>query len=193
MAMPASYRWAIVAGVVWVLGGVGCAAPQRTTRMTADDLDAMSHALAASLRASDAFTGRNPDSPRWVISISKVQNLSSDVMTDAEQWSVMARLRGSLPIQALWDQKNVRFVIPADRSEALEASGELDPVRGRLGGQRRPTHQMTAIFRSITRADAGSRSDLYYCEFSLVDLATGEPVWSDRFEYKRAATGHALD
>ena len=193
MVMPARYSWAIVAVALCVCSANGCAAPQRTTRMTADDLDAMSHALAASLTASDVLAGRNPDSPRWTISISKVQNLSSDVMTDAEQWSVMARLRGSLPIQALWDQKNVRFVIPADRLEALGASGQLDHVAGRLGSQRRPTHQMTAIFRSITRADAGHRSDLYYCEFNLVDLATGEPVWSDRFEYKRAAAGHVLD
>ena len=193
MAMPVHSRWAIVAGVVCGLCVAGCAGPQRTTRMTADDLDSMSHELAASLAASDALAGRNSDSPLWVISISKVQNLSSDVMTVAEQWSVMAKLRGSLPIQALWDQKNVRFVIPADRLEALEARGNLDEVTGRLGSHRRPTHQMTATFRSITRADAGYRSDLYYCEFNLIDLAAGEPVWSDRFEYKRAAAGHVLD
>jgi hypothetical protein len=193
MAMSARYSWTFVAVVTLVCGGSGCVAPQRTTRMTADDLDAMSHALAASLAASDVLAGRTGDSPLWVISISKVQNLSSDVMTDAEQWSVMARLRGSLPIGALWDQKNVRFVIPADRLDVLRDYGELDEVSGPLGSQRRPTHQMTATFRSITRADSQYRTDLYYCEFSLIDLAAGQPVWSDRFEYKRAAAGHVLD
>lgn len=183
----------IAAGVMCGLGVAGCAAPQQTTRMTAGDLDTMSHELAASLAASDALAGRNSDSPLWVVSISKVQNLSSDVMTPAEQWSVMARLRGSLPIQALWDQKNVRFVIPAERLDALRARGDFDEVAGQWGSQRRPTHQMTATFRSITRADAKHRSDLYYCEFNLIDLTTGEPVWSDRFEYKRAASGHVLD
>lgn len=194
MTMPQRPQWVVVAVAVWLFcGGVGCATWPHTTRMTADDLDTMSRELAASLAASDAFAGRNRDSPLWVVSINKVENLSSDVMTEAEQWSVMARLRSSLPIQALWDQKNVRFVIPADRLEALRASGELDGVAGRVGDQRRPTHEMTATFRSITRADARSRTELYYCEFSLIDLAAGEPVWTDRFEYKRAATGHVLD
>ena len=30
-------------------------------------------------------------------------------------------------------------------------------------------------------------------QFDLIDLTTAEPVWSDRFEYKRAAVGHVLD
>lgn len=184
--------WRRVGLVVAVVFAHGCATAQRTTRITVNDLEAISHAMAASLAASDALGDRNRDSPVWIVSIDKVQNLSSDVMTESEQWSVIARLRSSLPIQALWDQKNVRFVIPVDRLESLRHAHGGDWGQG-FGTQRRPTHQMAATFRSITRAGAENRTDLYFCEFQILDLVTGEPVWSDKFEYKRAAAGHILD
>jgi hypothetical protein len=30
-------------------------------------------------------------------------------------------------------------------------------------------------------------------QFELVDLRSGEPVWQDRFEFKRAAVGEVWD
>lgn len=181
----------------WVAAAAACfvvlsCTPQRTTRMTADDLDVMSQALANSLAASEAVVNRTPDSPLWVITINKVQNLSSDVMTESEQWSVMARIRSSLPIQELWRQKNIRFVIPAQRLHALQNSSQ-SPSTATAGSRRQPTHEMSATFRSVTRAQARKRTDLYYCEFHLVGLNTSERVWSDKFEYKRAAAGHVWD
>ncbi len=171
-----------------------CAAtPQRSSRMTADDFDAMIAAMAASLAHSDPVALRTADSPRWVITIDRVLNLSSDVMTDAEQWAIMARLRGAAPIRALWDQKNIRFVIRAERVEKIRRDPDLYAFDDSFGAERRPTHQMSATFRSITRATARDRTDLYYCEFEILDMASGEPVWSDRFEYKRSAHGHVWD
>ncbi len=161
--------------------------------MTADDFDAMIAAMAASLAHSDPVASRAADSPRWVITIDRVQNLSSDVMTDAEQWAIMARLRGAAPIRALWDQKNIRFVIRAERVEKIRRDPDLYAFDDSFGAERRPTHQMSATFRSITRATAVDRTDLYYCEFEILDMASGEPVWSDRFEYKRSAHGHVWD
>ncbi len=173
---------------------VGCAGPPRSTRMTVDDLDAISGAMAASLAASPALAGRGPSSsPAWVISIDKVENLSSDVMTESEQWAVVARIRGSLAIQALREQKNVRFVIPPDRVEAMRSTVGSAGDQPGWGAHRRPTHQMAATFRSVTRAGATDRTELYYCEFQVVDLSSGERVWSDRFEYKRIAKGHVWD
>lgn len=175
---------------------LACASPSRSTRMTVDDFQAMAGAMAESLLHSDALAARGPGSPPWVVSMEKVRNLTSDVMTDSEQWMIMARLRATTPLRALWDEKNVRFVLPPEAATRLNdelvesgtlAEGDPQPAR------RTPTHMLTATFRSVTRATAEARTDLYYCEFQLLDLNTGEPIWSDRFEFKRQALGHVWD
>ena len=164
-----------------------------TTRITINDIDAMTAAMAQSLLSSDAFKLRDADSKPWVVSIDKVLNLSDDVMTQNEQWSIMSQVRGAAPITALGDEKAVRFVIPPEHAVQMQESAETAEFETGFGADRRVTHTMTATFRSVTRAQAKRRSDLYYCEFELVDLSTGEPMWSDRFEFKRQAGGHVWD
>lgn len=165
----------------------------QTTRLTIDDIEAMTAAMAHSLLAGDALKNRGPDSEPWIVSIDKVLNLSDEVMTKNEQWSIMAQVRGAAPITALWDEKAIRFVIPPERVLELRNSEYGSDFVDGIATERRVTHTMTATFRSITRAEAKQRSDLYYCEFDLLEFATGEPVWSDKFEFKRQAKGHVWD
>lgn len=177
----------LLACVVLALGA--CAQPQ-STRMTGEDFIAMSEEMSQSLMRADALARRGPDSERWVISIERVRNLSSDIMTRAEQWAIIARLRGTLPLQELERDKNIVFVLPPERVRELRASDEHIELDERFGAQRpEPTHTMSATFRSITRAQERSRVDVYFCEFEIIDLRTGEPIWTDRFEYQRRARG----
>lgn len=181
----------VVAVAMCVLSG--CAATPRTTRMTASDLTHMSTAMAQSLAQSDALAQRGPTSEPWYITVNKVMNLSSDVMTSSEQWLVIARLRAELPLLALREQKNITFVLPAERVAQLRNHPDYVEYDERFGSERQVTHEMSATFRSITRAQAKDRTEVYYAEFEVVDLATGSPVWSDRFEFKREARGHVWD
>ena len=178
-----------------LLAPAGCGASGGTsTRMTADDLHELAAQMAQKLAASDALKQRGPDSEPWVVSFDKALNLSSDLITDSERWYVVHKVQSSLPLQALSQQKNLTFVMPAERLRALRRDPNLDIAADpNFGAQRRPTHQMTATFRSITRADALNRTEAYYIEFELLDLRSGEPEWIDKFEYKRAATGHIWD
>ena len=164
-----------------------------STRLSIEDIDVMAEQMAQSLLSSDALASRGADSEPWTVSIDKVLNLSDEVMTESEQWSIMARVRGATSIQALWDSKAVRYVIPPERVVALRQNEDAVEFHQDFGNDRHVTHTMTATFRSITRAQAKQRSDLYYCQFDLVDLATGETIWSDRFEFKRQARGHVWD
>lgn len=161
--------------------------------MTASDLTHMSTAMAQSLAQSDALAQRGPTSEPWYITVNKVMNLSSDVMTASEQWLVIARLRAELPLLALREQKNITFVLPAERVAQLRNHPDYVEYDERFGSERQVTHEMSATFRSITRAQAKDRTEVYYAEFEVVDLATGSPVWSDRFEFKREARGHVWD
>ncbi len=185
----------------WFLGCLiaGCTSLPQTTRMTAADMEFMATQMAGSLSQAPFLAGRSPDSSPMVIALQKVENLSDDVMTPAEQWFVMQRLVASLPMQALREQRNVHWVLPAERLALIKADPQWGAAAGELpddfGRDRRPTHVMTAVFRSVPRiaANAMDRTDLYYTEFELMDLATSEPVWHDSFSYKRIARGHVWD
>lgn len=164
-----------------------------SSRITVADIETMTETMAQSLMRSDALVERGPTSGPWVVSMDKVLNLSDDVMTPNEQWSILAQVRGATAIDALWDEKAIRFVIPPERVVELRDSSYGQDFADGFASERQVTHTMTATFRSVTRAQAKVRSDLYYCEFDMLDLNTGEQVWSDRFEFKRQARGHVWD
>ncbi|MBX2851204.1 MAG: hypothetical protein KTR15_05610 [Phycisphaeraceae bacterium] len=186
--------WSTLAIVLFLLSALGCQTPQ-TSRIAVDDYVEMTAAMAQSLRQSDAFTRRSPASEPWVVSFDKVLNLSSEIMTQGEQWGVVAMVRGAQPINSLWNDKRVAFVIPAQY--AIDQRGTLDAERADkgFGSERGVTHTVTSTFRSVTRVGEGGngRTDVYACEFQMLDLNTNEPVWLDTFEFKRTATGSVRD
>jgi len=189
-------RWAAGAAaagaVLWL---AGCRQAE-STRLRFDDLDAMVAAMASSLAGSDFLRDRTPQSPPIVVVINKVENLTYDVIPPAEEWMLMARVRASLPIQTVGQQKNVVFQITPERVAALRETGfEVD-------SQPAPpaTHLMAATFRSAERITgtkegepANRREDYYYLEYRIVELASGQMVWSDAFEFKRQAKGRLID
>jgi hypothetical protein len=103
----------------------------------------------------------------------------------------MYRIKDAQPIQQLWKQNNVRFVLSPEKLKRLRAEGFAAPEP--IASEREPTHTMTATFRSATRAQAKQRTEVYYCQFEMTDLRTGQPVWADRVEFKRFAQGHIWD
>ena len=186
--------WPPLAIVMCVLTLLGCSTPQNS-RIQVDDYVEMTSAMAQSLRQSDAFADRSAASEPWVVSFDKVLNLSSEIMTQGEQWGVVAMVRGAQPINSLWDDKRVAFVIPAQY--AIDQRGTLNAERADkgFGSERGVTHTITATFRSVTRIgeDGSGRTDVYACEFQMLDLNTNVPVWLDTFEFKRTATGSVRD
>lgn len=187
-------HWPVVAIAVLVLCSSGCKTPQ-SSRIQIDDYVEMSSAMAQSLRQSDAFAERSPASEPWVVSFDKVLNLSSEIMTQGEQWGVVAMVRGAQPINSLWDDKRVAFVVPAQY--AIDQRGTLDAERADkgFGTERGVTHTITSTFRSVTRVgeDGRGRTDVYACQFQMLDLNTNESVWIDTFEFKRTAAGSVRD
>lgn len=185
----------LIIAAVWVCLLSGCQSPPQTSRIAIDDYQAMASAMAMSLRSSDAFADRSAQSEPMVVSFEKTLNLSSEIMTRGERWYILGAVRGAQPINSLWGDKRVAFVIPAQY--AIDQKGTLDAQRADkgFGSERGVTHTITATFRSVTRTgEAGKgRTDLYGCEFKMIDLATGEPVWLDTFEFKRTAQGSIRD
>ena len=182
-----------VVALVSVMLLAGCATT-RSTRLTVDDFEQMTQAMAQSLKQSPALRDRTPQSPPWWISVQEVTNLTSDVLSESEKWFLIQRVRSSLPFQQVRERRNIRFLIPYQQIRRMrndpDIGSRVGDIDERFGEQRSPTHVMTVVLRSATRAQAKQRTELYYAEFEIMDLATGEPVWADRFEFKRAASGH---
>jgi hypothetical protein len=160
-----------------------------STRLTADDLQEITAQMAAKLRDSEFLASRSPESEPITVAIQRVTNLSSDLIPQSEQWWLMERVRSSLPIVELGKQRSLAFLIPAERVQELRQLG-FEPG---LMSQRNPTHVMDAVFRSVTRSGGAARTDLYMCEYRITRIDTGQLVWADSFELKRAAFGRSWD
>lgn len=189
--------WHKVVIVVMLVALAGCSAPPRSTRLTIGDLNEATTRMTTSLAMSDLIRDRGPDSPRMVIVINKVENLTTDLIPVAEQWMMIARLRGAMPIQELSRNKNILFQIDPRRHRLLRDAGYEED----FGPTIEPTHVMTATFRSSRRevrdpAKGGHVvrvADLYALEYSITDLVTRQLQWTDRFEFQREAVGLRID
>lgn len=176
-----------------VLSGVAlalcaCAAPPRSTRLQVEDFEDIAIEMAAKLRDSRFLAGRGPDSPRLTIAISKVENLSSDILSEGEKWYLVDRVFHSDAIDDLRETENIRFVIPAEKLRLLNRERSPDE---QVAAERAPTHALTARLRSLARTAARDRTDFYDAEFTIVDLETGENVWMEAVAIKRIARGRS--
>ncbi|MBX3363607.1 MAG: hypothetical protein KF866_02470 [Phycisphaeraceae bacterium] len=179
-------RRAVMTLAMCALVLTGCAAAPSSSRLTAADLDEVAAAMAQSLQASDALRLRSADAPGWVVTMHRPENLSSDMITVSERWYLVERLRSSLPLASLSRERNLMFVLPAEHAAEQSAS------QGAFT-DRRPTHELTASIRSVTRQAELHRTDAYAIQFRLSEIDNGERVWSGEYFIKRAAFGRAWD
>jgi len=172
----------------------GCAAPQ-STRLTVGDLNYVVAEIDGQLADSDFITERTTDSEPARVMINKVLNLTGDVITPAEQWMLMARVRDRLARSATLRRKNVTFQIEPEQHDLVRDSG----FDGDLGPTDPPTHVMSAVFRSSTRSAVDRqdltdrRLDYYFLEYRMVRVFDNQLVWTGQVEFKREALGLTID
>lgn len=192
------FFFAILAAALLVLAA--CASTPTNTRLTGDDFDVTTHRMAESIAASAFFTERNASSPPVYVVINKVENLTSDIIPPAEQWMLMARIQGALPIRQLGKNNRVYFIIPPER-ESMATSGGYKGDFNHAPAGITPTHVLKAVYRSSTRTVRDSdgnvkrRQDYYTLQYQLTDITGREVVWTDSFEFKRqtASGGIGID
>jgi hypothetical protein len=177
-----------------------CASTPTNTRLTGDDLNETTRLMAESLAGSKFFADRSPTSPPVYVVINKVENLTSDIIPPAEQWMLMARIQGAMPIRQLGKNSRVYFIIPPER-ESMAASGGYKGDFSHAPAGITPTHVLKAVYRSSTRTVRDSdgnvkrRQDYYTLQYQLTDITGREVVWTDSFEFKRqtASGGIGID
>jgi len=152
--------------------------------------------MAESLAASAFLAERTADSKPIYITINKVENLTSDIIPVAEQWMLVARVQGALPIRELSRKKNIHFQITPEQHQMLRDAG----FDGRLGRAPTTTHVMSAQFLSAPRTASHKkeryvnlRQDYYYLEYAITGIHSRQIEWNDNFEFKRQASGLIID
>lgn len=165
-----------------------------STRLSVGDLRAIASQTTAALAASEWLSGRDGATPPVVIAVQRVENLSSDVIPEGEQWYLVRKVAAAVT-RELGPSRSVTMVLPAERVAQARAEGDEDAAR--LGADREPTHVMTATFRSATRSRSAltlggaARKDAYFIEYSVVELATGAIAWTGAVEFERTAAGRS--
>ena len=185
---------AAATAAVLALAIAGCEMPPprvQTSFLQAVDLIEMTDRMAASLAAAPAITGRDPSSERWVVSMERISNRTNQLIPDGEKWLYVARLRGRLAAAELTARRNLLWVMPPERWR--EVAAELEDPREPRELRTPPTHQLTGAFLALTNTSGSGRSDTTVCSYQLVDLSTGELVWEDAWEVKRAVRGRTYD
>ena len=177
--------------VAVLLAGCGAPPTARTSFLTSLDLVDMTSRMAESLARDPIVTRRTPQDPEWVVSMYRVVNKTNQLIPDGQKWAYLGRLRAQLMQSNFSAAHAIVWVVPPERwptiAEELRVSGE--PPELRL----RPTHQLTAEFSALTITSGAGRSDTYFCSFQLVALDTGQIVWEDGWETKRAVSGRTYD
>lgn len=174
---------------VFVLAGCGGPPRVKTTFLNSVDLIAMTDRMAESFARDPVMSRRTPRDSPWVISIDRVHNITNQIIPEREKWLYTARLRAQLQQSEIARQRNIVWVIPPERWPMVqEELGQAPPEL-----RRKPTHELTAEFGALTNTSGKGRSDMYLCEYQLVDLADGRIVWDDKWEVKRAVSGKTYD
>jgi hypothetical protein len=111
----------------------------------------------------------------------------------------MSQLSGRLSELPACRRRNIRFLIPPERREYLQryAQAREDNELGVSPGDV-PTHILSAVFRSVRRAEAsdGYEDDvkmLYVLDMQLTDARSREIVWHESMDFQVQAKGLAID
>ncbi len=171
------------------LAACGGAPKARTTFLNSVDLIEMTDRMAESFAGDQDMSARTPQSEQWIVSIARMQNLTNQVIPDRERWLYIARLRAQLQQSEIARRRNIIWIIPPERWPIVQA--ELGDMPLEL--RRKPTHELTAQFGALTATSGRGRSDVYLCEYQLIDLHDGRIVWSDKWEVKRSILGRTYD
>ncbi len=211
----------IAVAMLFSLSSLGCTATPspRTTRLADADLTQVVLEMRAQLGESDFLSQRTAESPEARLVLRRGENLSTDRISIAEQWSLAARVLSEPEMQHLLRSKQITIQLPPEKIRLLETSGQS--ISGPQSGPRlpdltpenAPTHLLRSQIASATRAGAllglglsgpGQRSiradpktnirkEYYLITFVIEDLQTRELLWQGTAELVREAEGTVVD
>ncbi|MDQ7013940.1 MAG: hypothetical protein Q9O74_08615 [Planctomycetota bacterium] len=188
-----------VATAIALSAAIGCATPppQRTTRLADADLTQAVLTVREQLAESAFLRSRDETSPEARLVVRRVENLSTDRIAIAEQWSLVLRLLAAPNTQELLQNKRIVVQLPPEKVRLLERGGlRFDE----FAQESWPTHMLKAQIASATRAgslagsrDADVRKEYYLLSFAIEEIQSRELVWQGTTEVAREVRGSVID
>jgi hypothetical protein len=196
--MPGAWRMLTGPAVAALLAGCAATGAPRTTRLADADLTQAVLAVRDDLAGSRFLRERDASSPAARLVVRRVENLSSDRITRAEQWSLVSRLIADPSLRSLLASRNVTVQLPPEQVAMMERAGTPFPD---LAPEDRPTHALGATIHSATRAGprtpgaaaADVRKEYYLVSFEITEVGSRELLWQGAFEVAREAEGTIVD
>ncbi len=100
--------------------------------------------MVNALQSSSFFSSRNASSPKAIITIKKVENLTTDIIPEGEQWMFVLRIWNDDAVQALAKSKNVVTQVSRERLDQLQK--QFPDARSSF---ETPTHEMSASLKQL--------------------------------------------
>lgn len=196
-ARRAARQLAITAAMLSVSAGCASTPTQRTTRLADADLTQAVLEVRGQLAESGFLESRSETSPEARLVIRRVENLSTDRISEAEQWSLVSRVLAAPGMQDLLRAKNITMQLPPEKVRLLERGGL---TFGEFEQESWPTHMLEAQIASATRAgslvggrDADVRKEYYLLSFVVEEIQSRQLVWQGTTELAREVKGTVID
>jgi PBP1b-binding outer membrane lipoprotein LpoB len=158
------------------------------TALDAANLVEMSEQMTASILRSPPVQSELSGKGRLKVVIQPVENrMTGEVLPRGSKELFVAKLRNELQERA---PDKFAWVMNRDNWYALR-DRELD--RGPDPSRVQPEYALTARFSSITDENSKHRSSYYLCVYNLIDINTGQLLWTDKYEVKKSAVKGFLD
>lgn len=192
MALPAAATL-----LLGVAGGCATTPGPRTTRLADADLTQAVLTVRDQLAGSAFLTSRDAGSPEARLVVRRVENLSTDRIPEAEQWSLVSRVLAAEGMQDLLRSKIITVQLPPEKVRLLERGGL---TFGEFQQESWPTHLLEAQIASATRAgsltggrDADIRKEYYLLSFTIEEVQSRALLWQGTTEVAREVWGSVVD
>lgn len=159
---------------VLVAGGCQSGGNADTGMGAESESDRVATTLVQRFKRVPAIAERTRDSEPWLIAVDRAGNLTPSAIAPDERWAFIDRVRDHPAMRAFCDATSIRFVLRGEGSTGADSSAAADDEPA----TERATHSLVAIFRSQRMSRAGDDQRRHYCQLSLMDLRTGQPVWA---------------
>ncbi len=176
-----------------VLLGGACAGPtlDQSSRLTIGDMRLIVDETVQQFAGSPFVAERSETSEPIVITFTRMENATTDVITRSELWYLAQSVAGRVASdRSLRRGKNLMMVVPAERLKDAKRRGT---ITAEAGDDRQPTHTMTARITSITRSEGDQRRDFYQAEYTVLRLRDGVIEWQGLAEFEREALGRSFN
>ena len=158
------------------------------TALDSANLVEMTEDMTAKILADPQVQTQLAQKGKLKVVIQPVENrMVGEVLPRGAKEAFVARLRALLQERA---PQKFTWVMNRDNWYAIREK-ELD--RGPDPDRVQPEYALTARFSSITDESSKHRSSYYLCVYNLTDLNSGQSLWTDKYEVKKAAVKGFLD